>query len=110
MPTQHISLPGEFERARRFEFEPGPLFELNSEPLDAAFFQNIFKPGMLPIRPIAKIPMNRNHGFGNSFQVFWLEETDDVSKAWERVRIAMGHSEAASGQQIVAGDYAAFNN
>src|SRR5207249_2349027 len=47
MPPEQVPLSGEVEWARRLKLDSSTLFDFDTEPLDAAIFQDILEPGVL---------------------------------------------------------------
>ena len=65
---------------------------------------------MLSVGAITEVAMDSHNRFGDRFQRLWREETDNVCQTWVGLRVAMGHSHAAAGQQIVADQFLPFRD
>src|SRR5262249_22077255 len=105
IPAQSISLAGKSKRPRRRQLDAGTLLDFIAEPIHSALFKNIFQPGMLAICTITEVAVNRDHRLCDGFQMFGRQKTNDVSDARKRLRISVGHTKAAAGEQIVAGKF-----
>src|SRR2546423_823843 len=110
MPAEHIVLPRKLERTRRLELDARALLDLSAKPIDASLVQNVFQSRVLPVAPIAKIPMNRQDSFGDGLQMLGMEETYDIGQARKGLRVAVRHPQSAAGQQVITYELSVFGN
>ncbi len=112
-PAELVALGGKLEWAGGRKLEAHPPLHFLSEPFHAPLCQDIFQTGVFAVGPVAKIAVNGDDGFGGCFHLlrFRSNKADDIRQARKGLGIAVRHSHAAPGQQVVAGQPALlFNN
>src|SRR5438876_3503420 len=110
MPAEQVTLLRKLEGPRRLELDPHPLLHFIAEPVNSTLGQNVLQARMLSVGAITEVAMDSHNRFGDRFQRLRREETDNVCQTWVGLRVAMGHSHAAAGQQIVADQFLPFRD
>ena len=110
VPAVKIALFGEGKGPRLPQVESQPFLQLLAEPGRPPLRDDVFEPRMFPIGPVSKVTMYRHDPLGRRNHLVPRNESDDIGQAPISLRVAVAHSHASPGNQIVARQSTLFDD
>ena len=110
LPAEGIALAGELEGPDRGNRDACAPFQFAAEPVDAAFGDDVFEPGVLAVGAVAEIAMDGHDGQDDLLQLLGSDEPHEVGQPRKGRGVPVAAAHAAADREVVSDDLARLDH